>query len=124
MIAFEAHQAALQDIPEFEDFSIEQEAMTAREVTAEFVDSSLGSTDQVEFELRGRVGDVAKETLSEVDRLDPRFLFVGGRRRSPVGKAVFGSIAQHRLLNADCPVVSARSDEQRATLAVIGEGRR
>jgi nucleotide-binding universal stress UspA family protein len=35
---------------------------------------------------------------------------VGGDRRSPAGKAVFGSAAQTILLDAPCPVVYVRGD--------------
>lgn len=35
---------------------------------------------------------------------------VGGERRSPAGKAVFGSAAQTILLDAPCPVVYVRGD--------------
>lgn len=37
-------------------------------------------------------------------------VFVGGRKRSPTGKAVFGSTPQYVMLNAPCPVTFVRSD--------------
>ena len=35
---------------------------------------------------------------------------MSGRRRSPTGKALFGSITQYVLLNADQPVITAMVD--------------
>jgi len=37
-------------------------------------------------------------------------IIVGGRKRSPAGKAVFGSTAQEVMLNAPCPVTFVRGD--------------
>lgn len=59
---------------------------------------------------RGRVGDVTAELLAEAERTDARYLVVGGRKRTPVGKALFGSATQSVLLNADRPVVAVMND--------------
>jgi len=40
--------------------------------------------------------------------LDPDSIILGMRERSPVGKAVFGSVSQEIILDADRPVVVAR----------------
>lgn len=44
--------------------------------------------------------------------VDADMVFVGGRKRSPAGKAVFGSTAQDVMLNAPCPVTFVRSGSE------------
>jgi hypothetical protein len=70
-----------------------------------FVDETIADVDESIFEPRGRVGDVTREVLAEAAETDPRFLVIGGRRRSPTRKAIFGSSAQEILPDADCPVL-------------------
>jgi nucleotide-binding universal stress UspA family protein len=42
------------------------------------------------------------------EELDADLVIVGGRTRSPAGKAVFGSTAQEILLESPCPVTFVR----------------
>lgn len=103
------HKASLEEIPEFSDFSVTQEMESARNIARRFVTETVEDVG-VEFEPRGRVGDVAEKVLAEAADVEPRYLVISGRRRSPTGKVIFGSVAQQILLNADCPVVSKLSD--------------
>lgn len=67
------------------------------------------------YETIGRVGDASSDVVSYAKKhkaryivIDKaRYIVIGGRKRSPAGKAVFGSIAQSILLNAESSVVSS-----------------
>ncbi|MFB6118486.1 universal stress protein [Halosegnis sp.] len=59
---------------------------------------------------RGRVGDRAAGIVTIAETIDADMVVVGGRRRSPTGKAVFGSTTQEILLDAPCPVTFVRRD--------------
>ncbi|MFC6765304.1 universal stress protein [Natrinema soli] len=60
--------------------------------------------------LKGRVGSPADEIVDMAERLEPRYLVLGGRKRSPVGKALFGSITQSVLLEVEAPTVTIMHD--------------
>lgn len=108
---YQAHRSAIQDIPEFKEFSITQSEDGAKQFVRRFINETIDEPDFDMIDTRGRVGDVAEEILGEAADVDPRYLVISGRRRSPVGKAIFGNTAQKVLLNADCPVVSKLSDD-------------
>lgn len=107
---FDAHRRAIQNIPEFRDYSIEHAKDSAAKFAKEFVVESVKDIGPQRIDARGRIGDVPEEILSEADSLEPRFLVISGRRRSPAGKAIFGNTAQQILLNAECPVVTKMSE--------------
>lgn len=61
----------------------------------------------VEHESIGLVGTPADEVVRYASDVSARYIVVAPKKRSPTGKALFGSVAQSVLLNADCPVVCA-----------------
>lgn len=54
----------------------------------------------------GLIGKASEEILRYADKQNARYIVVGKRKRSPTGKAVFGSVTQSVLLNSDQPVMS------------------
>ncbi|SDM03113.1 Nucleotide-binding universal stress protein, UspA family [Halogranum gelatinilyticum] len=64
----------------------------------------------VDYEVRGVVGDHGKAIVDLAEEVDADRVLVGGRKRSPTGKAVFGSVAQEVMLSAPCPVTFVRAD--------------
>lgn len=61
---------------------------------------------EVAHEPVGLVGQPADEVVRYSEKTDARYIVVAPRKRSPAGKALFGSVAQSIVLNADRPVVS------------------
>lgn len=64
----------------------------------------------VEVILDETSGETAEALLDVADEHDADLLAVAGRKRSPTGKAVFGSVAQAVMLDAPCPVTFVRGD--------------
>lgn len=61
-------------------------------------------------EIRGTVGDSGPTVVALAEEYEADRVVIGGRKRSPAGKAIFGSTAQQILLNAPCPVTFVRSE--------------
>jgi nucleotide-binding universal stress UspA family protein len=64
----------------------------------------------VEFAVGGAVGDHGDSIVGLAEESGADMVIVGGRQRSPAGKAVFGSTAQKVMLSAPCPVTFVRAD--------------
>lgn len=63
----------------------------------------------VEYKPVGVVGQPANEIVTYSTDIDAKYIVVAPEKRSPTGKALFGSVAQSVILNADCPVVTTAS---------------
>lgn len=72
-------------------------------------------TDAVEdlgipVEVTERTGDAPQEVLAEADERDADAILLGARKRSPAGKALFGSVTQRVIIDGDRPVIVAGSE--------------
>lgn len=92
-------------------YTVEDAKKDAASLARDVVEDTLEDWEHVQFV--GRVGDPVKQILGETERRDARYLVVGGRKRTPVGKAVFGSTAQSLLLEADLPVMAVVHERER-----------
>jgi nucleotide-binding universal stress UspA family protein len=90
------------------DGSADPDDVAARHRTVrELRDAFDGSG--IDIAVRGGVGEHGATVVEIAESVGADMVFVGGRRRSPTGKAVFGSTAQEVMLGAPCPVTFVRS---------------
>ena len=83
--------------------------VAARHATIRSLADDLDEAD-VGYAIRGAIGDHGETIVDLAEDVTGDGVFVGGRQRSPTGKAVFGSTAQEVMLSAPCPVTFVRSD--------------
>jgi nucleotide-binding universal stress UspA family protein len=76
--------------------AIATEAVTEADVEAE--------------EIVGLVGKPSQRVIEYAEDVGANYIVVGGRKRSSVGKVLFGSVTQSILLNASSPVVTVMED--------------
>lgn len=67
----------------------------------------------VKYSVRGSIGEHAEEIINLAEKVGADRVVVGGRKRSPTGKAVFGSTAQAVMLDSPCPVTFVRGDDEK-----------
>jgi nucleotide-binding universal stress UspA family protein len=84
------------------------DAVAERHTTTRALSEALTEAG-VSHSVRGAVGDHADEVVEAASAIGADRVVVGGRHRSPTGKAVFGSVAQEVLLSSPCPVTFVRS---------------
>ena len=98
---------------EFDRFDeVTPDVVAKRSVTVRDLTALLDEAD-VAYDIRGRTTDsgaVGEEIVGLAEEGDADLVVVGGRKRSPTGKAVFGSTAQEVMLEAPCPVTFVRNE--------------
>ncbi|MBX0323232.1 universal stress protein [Halomicroarcula sp. F13] len=80
-----------------------------RHTTVRELEKRLGDAD-ITTSVRGAVGNHGEQIVDLAEETGADLVVVGGRKRSPTGKAVFGSTAQEVMLNAPCPVTFVRGE--------------
>lgn len=79
-----------------------------REVAADIASEAAAEID-APTETVGLMGDPADRIVEYATDQDARYIVLTSRKRSPAGKAIFGSTTQSVLLNSTCPVVTTGS---------------
>jgi len=95
-----------------DDDEVSADEVAKRHVTVRKLGDAMDEAG-LEYSWHGRVSDDGAQgdaIVAAASELGADLLVVGGRRRSPTGKAVFGSTAQEVMLNAPCPVTFVRAD--------------
>ena len=83
---------------------------TALAARLEGIDALAEALEDAEIphEIRGAIGSEAEMILRETEAVGGDLLYICGRKRSPTGKAVFGSTSHRILMNSPCPVLFVR----------------
>ena len=71
----------------------------------------LLANEGIEVDTRLERGGISEEILAVAEEIDADSIVMSGRKRSPAGKVLFGSVTQAVLLNADRPVTVLMSEE-------------
>lgn len=108
---FEEFSREVEQYDEFSDASFTQREETAAGIAQKIVEDAVANVDPDRIEPVGRVGSPVDSILEVADEIDARYLVIGGRKRSPAGKVVFGSVTQSVLLDAKRPVVTVLRGE-------------
>ncbi len=69
-----------------------------------------GIDNEVRQLVRGM--DPADDLIAVANETGADFIVIGLRRRTPVGKLILGSNAQRILLEAPCPVLAVKAEEE------------
>lgn len=97
----------------FEEFEVsgEGESIHSEDIydETEFPESVAVAEDRLESEgvmvtKRREHGDPAEQILAVAEEIDADNITMSGRKRSPTGKVLFGSVTQSVMLEADRPV--------------------
>jgi nucleotide-binding universal stress UspA family protein len=89
----------------------ERKSLSMEEIRSFATDYAESSAEgiTIDYEPIGLVGQPADEIITYSTETDAKYIVVAPKKRSPTGKALFGSVAQSVILNADCPVVTTVS---------------
>jgi nucleotide-binding universal stress UspA family protein len=106
---FEEKQQAMQS-GDTQNYFLDNAVTEARDRAKEIISETLDDHDDDRVVPHGEVGDPPELVLGHAKEVDARYIVIGGRKRSPVGKALFGSTTQALLLDAAIPVVTVKVD--------------
>lgn len=83
-----------------------EDAKAEAQANAEEIASRVDLDD--DREIVGLAGNPADKIIQYSEKIDADYIVMSGRKKSPTGKALFGSVLQSVLLDATCHVVSVR----------------
>lgn len=92
-----------------EDYSVEDAIVDSRNVADSIAAEAL--PESATYEPVGAMGDPTSQILSHAESTDASFIVTGGRKRTKIGKVLFGSTSQSILLKATRPVVTVMREE-------------
>lgn len=106
----DSYRDAVEQLLDAEGGTIDPDELASRmRVTREIVERL--ERDGIDCEPRATTGASGEGIVAIAEEVGADRVVVGGRQRSPAGKAIFGSVAQEVMLDAPCPVTFVRNGE-------------
>ncbi|MUV56047.1 universal stress protein [Halogeometricum sp. CBA1124] len=105
------HIRTMRELPGYSDTGVSDESDRAADFVRRMVEQTLDREQRERVDVAGRVGRPETQVRSVAEEVDARYVVIGGRNQSPVGKAMFGSTTQSILLNTDRPVLTVRTPD-------------
>ncbi|MDJ1431579.1 universal stress protein [Halostagnicola sp. A-GB9-2] len=90
--------------PEIGELKEDRDSLEELPETAPLIRDLLAEAG-VETAFHTIAGNTTSGILNVADQFDSDTLVLGARRRTPAGKAIFGSVSQKIILNSDRPVM-------------------
>jgi nucleotide-binding universal stress UspA family protein len=94
-----------------DDSEVTPSAIAERTVSVRDLGETLAGSD-IDVTASGRLSNGASQgqrLVELADEVDADMIVLGGRGRSPAGKALFGSTVQDVMLESSCPVTFVRA---------------
>lgn len=110
MFDFDSHEETIQNISGTADEYIDPDELASQMTPVETIAEQLEEVS-IDYDVRATTGTKGDGIVDIATESDADRVVVGGRHRSPTGKAIFGSTVQKVLLNAPCPVTLVRESE-------------
>jgi nucleotide-binding universal stress UspA family protein len=89
-----------------------EQVLTYREAFEQLEAELKGSGIDFELVEYARGNSPAEDLVEVAKDIDADMIVIGIRRRSPVGKLVLGSNSQDVLLEAHCPVLAVKAEDE------------
>lgn len=95
----------------FHDFTDNPEGASITQVGAVTHAAEILEEDGIPVEYHETSGDPADTIIETADELDVDAICIAGRKRSPTGKVLFGSVSQEVILGTNRPVLVCNPGE-------------
>lgn len=103
----DSHTETIQTISENPDEYLGPDDLASQMDLVEAITDRLEASS-IDYEVRATTGTKGDGVVDIATEMKTDRVVIGGDRRSPTGKALFGSRVQNVLLNAPCPVTFVR----------------
>lgn len=106
----DSHNETIKQVVGAEGEHVEPDELASRMSVVRTITDRLEAAS-IDVETRAAPGTNGDGIVDIAEDVDADRVLIGGRRRSPAGKALFGSTVQTVLFNAPCPVTFVRDQD-------------